>query len=46
MVTPLMKGDEEVVDLKGKFDTAVANHPEVPRPGDHGAAAHPRAFRR
>lgn len=32
MVTPLMKGDEEVVALKGKFDTAVANHPEVPRP--------------
>ncbi|PAK28014.1 LLM class flavin-dependent oxidoreductase [Streptomyces sp. alain-838] len=32
MVTPLMKGDEEVTDLKGKFDTAVANHPEVPRP--------------
>jgi len=32
MVTPLMKGDEEVVDLKNKFDTAVANHPEVPRP--------------
>jgi flavin-dependent trigonelline monooxygenase, oxygenase component len=32
MVTPLMKGDEEVVDLKRKFDTAVANHPEVPRP--------------
>ncbi|MEU3785431.1 LLM class flavin-dependent oxidoreductase [Streptomyces sp900129855] len=32
MVTPLMKGDEEVADLKRKFDTAVANHPEVPRP--------------
>jgi alkanesulfonate monooxygenase SsuD/methylene tetrahydromethanopterin reductase-like flavin-dependent oxidoreductase (luciferase family) len=32
MVTPLMKGDEEVVDLKRKFDTAVANHPEVSRP--------------
>ncbi|MFJ4518566.1 LLM class flavin-dependent oxidoreductase [Streptomyces sp. NPDC088816] len=32
MVTPLMKGDEEVVDLKRKFDDAVANHPEVPRP--------------
>ncbi|MEU9791276.1 LLM class flavin-dependent oxidoreductase [Streptomyces sparsogenes] len=32
MVTPLMKGDDEVVDLKRKFDTAVANHPEVPRP--------------
>lgn len=32
MVTPLMKGDEEVVDLKRKFDTAVDNHPEVSRP--------------
>lgn len=32
MVTPLMKGDEEVADLKRKFDTAVANHPEVPQP--------------
>ncbi|GAB5895999.1 LLM class flavin-dependent oxidoreductase [Mycolicibacterium mageritense] len=32
MVTPLMKGDEEVVDLKRKFDTAVGNHPEVARP--------------
>lgn len=32
MVTPLMKGDEEVVDLVGKFENAVANHPEVPRP--------------
>ncbi|WP_433602407.1 LLM class flavin-dependent oxidoreductase [Nocardia sp. CA-135953] len=32
MVTPLMKGDEEVVDLKRKFDTAVQNHPEVPKP--------------
>ncbi|QUD83221.1 LLM class flavin-dependent oxidoreductase [Gordonia polyisoprenivorans] len=32
MVTPLMKGDEEVVDLTRKFNTAVANHPEVPRP--------------
>ncbi|GAA1098789.1 LLM class flavin-dependent oxidoreductase [Tsukamurella spumae] len=29
MVTPLMKGDEEVVDLKRKFDTAVSNHPEI-----------------
>jgi alkanesulfonate monooxygenase SsuD/methylene tetrahydromethanopterin reductase-like flavin-dependent oxidoreductase (luciferase family) len=27
-----MKGDEEVVALKDKFDTAVANHPEVERP--------------
>ncbi|WP_432563959.1 LLM class flavin-dependent oxidoreductase [Kineococcus sp. SYSU DK003] len=32
MVTPLMKGDEEVVALRDKFDTAVANHPEVKRP--------------
>lgn len=32
MVTPLMKGDEEVAALKEKFDTAVANHPEVERP--------------
>ncbi|WP_040832279.1 LLM class flavin-dependent oxidoreductase [Nocardia jiangxiensis] len=32
MVTPLMKGDEEVADLKRKFDTAVTNHPEVPQP--------------
>lgn len=32
MVTPLMKGDEEVADLMNKFETAVANHPEVPRP--------------
>lgn len=31
MVTPLMKGDEEVADLKRKFDTAVADHPEAPR---------------
>lgn len=32
MVTPLMKGDEEVEDLAAKFDTAVAAHPEVDRP--------------
>ncbi|MCG3754818.1 LLM class flavin-dependent oxidoreductase [Amycolatopsis sp. Poz14] len=32
MVTPLMKGDEEVAALKEKFDTAVGNHPEVPQP--------------
>ncbi|MDQ0260574.1 alkanesulfonate monooxygenase SsuD/methylene tetrahydromethanopterin reductase-like flavin-dependent oxidoreductase (luciferase family) [Sinomonas atrocyanea] len=32
MVTPLMKGDEEVADLKRKFDDACANNPEVPRP--------------
>ncbi len=32
MVTPLMKDDDEVVDLKRKFDTAVDNHPEVATP--------------
>jgi alkanesulfonate monooxygenase SsuD/methylene tetrahydromethanopterin reductase-like flavin-dependent oxidoreductase (luciferase family) len=32
MVTPLMKGDEEVVDLRDKFETALANNPGVPRP--------------
>ncbi|MEG0963907.1 MAG: LLM class flavin-dependent oxidoreductase [Pseudomonas sp.] len=32
MVTPLMKGDEEVLDLKNKFDAALANNPDVPRP--------------
>lgn len=32
MVTPLMKGFEEVAHLKAKFDTAVANHPEVAKP--------------
>ncbi|MBT8767663.1 LLM class flavin-dependent oxidoreductase [Metapseudomonas boanensis] len=32
MVTPLMKGDEEVVDLKNKFENALANNPDVPRP--------------
>ena len=32
MVTPLMKGDEEVEDLARKFDTAVENNPGVPRP--------------
>ncbi len=32
MVTPLMKGDEEVVDLMNKFETALANNPDVPRP--------------
>ena len=25
-------GDEEVVSLMAKFNTACANHPEVPRP--------------
>ena len=32
MVTPLMKGDEEVVELKNKFEAALASNPEVPRP--------------
>ena len=32
MVTPLMKGDEEVVDLKNKFETALADNPDVARP--------------
>lgn len=32
MVTPLMKGIEEVENLVNKFETAVGNHPEVPRP--------------
>lgn len=32
MVTPLMKGDEEVLDLVNKFEGALANNPEVPRP--------------
>jgi len=32
MVTPLMKDDNEVVDLMQKFESAVANHPEVERP--------------
>lgn len=32
MVTPLMKGDEEVVDLSRKFHDALAKNPEVPRP--------------
>lgn len=32
MVTPLMKCDEEVVDLMNKFETALTNNPEVPRP--------------
>lgn len=29
MVTPLMKGDEEVTALVEKYETAIANHPEV-----------------
>ncbi|GAA1887145.1 LLM class flavin-dependent oxidoreductase [Paeniglutamicibacter psychrophenolicus] len=29
MVTPLMKGDEEVESLVEKFETAIANHPEI-----------------
>ncbi len=32
MVTPLMKGDEEVVDLLNKFNTACSNNPEQARP--------------
>ncbi|MDT9594218.1 LLM class flavin-dependent oxidoreductase [Nocardioides zeae] len=32
MVTPLMKGDEEVEALVDKFETAVSAHPEVERP--------------
>ncbi|GGK01421.1 LLM class flavin-dependent oxidoreductase [Pseudomonas matsuisoli] len=32
MVTPLMKGDEEVVDLNNKFNSALAANPDVPRP--------------
>ncbi|MGO4533510.1 LLM class flavin-dependent oxidoreductase [Leifsonia sp. 2MCAF36] len=34
MVTPLMKGDEEVEDLIQKFETAIAAHPEVARRPD------------
>ncbi|MFV0435717.1 MAG: LLM class flavin-dependent oxidoreductase [Leucobacter sp.] len=34
MVTPLMKGDEEVEDLVNKFETAIANHPEVTKRPD------------
>ncbi len=29
MVTPLMKGDEEVQSLVEKYETAIANHPEI-----------------
>lgn len=32
MVTPLMKGDEEVADLANKFNNALTNNPGVPRP--------------
>jgi len=32
MVTPLMKGDEEVADLASKFETALGDHPDVERP--------------
>ncbi len=46
MVTPLMKGDEEVEDLAHKFDTAVENNPGRPPPGPHGAPPHPRPPRR
>jgi alkanesulfonate monooxygenase SsuD/methylene tetrahydromethanopterin reductase-like flavin-dependent oxidoreductase (luciferase family) len=31
-VTPLASGDGEVASLMERFETAVANHPEVPRP--------------
>lgn len=31
-VTPLWQGDEEVESLMGKFNTAVANNPDVARP--------------
>jgi len=31
-VTPLWQGDEEVESLMNKFNTAVTNHPEVPKP--------------
>lgn len=31
MVTPLMKGDEEVDDLVRKYETAIAAHPEITR---------------
>lgn len=34
MVTPLMKGDEEVEDLVNKYENAIANHPEVTRRPD------------
>ncbi|UAL31448.1 LLM class flavin-dependent oxidoreductase [Nocardioides rotundus] len=32
MVTPLMKGDEEVLDLTRKFEGALAKNPDVERP--------------
>lgn len=31
-VTPLWQGDEEIASLMEKFETAVANNPDVPRP--------------
>ena len=31
-VTPLWKGDEEVEDLMRKFEAALAEHPDIPRP--------------
>ncbi|MFL4478176.1 LLM class flavin-dependent oxidoreductase [Paeniglutamicibacter sp. ORCA_105] len=34
MVTPLMKGDEEVASLVEKYETAIANHPEIERRPD------------
>jgi alkanesulfonate monooxygenase SsuD/methylene tetrahydromethanopterin reductase-like flavin-dependent oxidoreductase (luciferase family) len=29
MVTPLAKGDDEVANLVGKYEAAIANHPEI-----------------
>ena len=46
MVTPLMKGDEEVVDLEAQIRHRRGEPPGGAPPGDHGAAPHPRAFRR
>lgn len=34
MVTPLMKGDEEVESLVEKYETAIANHPEITKRPD------------
>ncbi len=43
MVTPLMKGDEEVVDLEEQVrDRRSANHPEHTATRADGAAPHPR----
>jgi alkanesulfonate monooxygenase SsuD/methylene tetrahydromethanopterin reductase-like flavin-dependent oxidoreductase (luciferase family) len=46
MVTPLMKGDEEVLDLKNKFQTALDNNPGRATPTTDGAAPYPRAYLR